>query len=217
MAINNNLTNEKNDLMTSNAALIKEKDNLNIEIEKLKITNESLIVEKDKLDESVKKYKDIINIIHTKLNILGDITGDEEQYKSELVKALEEFEKRLYDKEMMCKLNDKKIDENNKKNSELEASIVELKAKINEQEIAIEKLNAKILAQDTMITSLSIEKNDALSKVEQSKAENIKSLEELKQKNYTEFKLKLTELFNAIYPETIANVIIEQMDMGERT
>lgn len=220
---NDDLKKEKNDLILSNTALTKEKNDLNVKIDELKKTNDGLKAEKEKLDDSIGRYKDIIKTIHDKLDILKDKTGDEEKYKSELVEALNEFKNRLNEKETMCKSNDEKIDENNKKIAELDAAILELKAKIQEQETMIEKLNNKIKQQETMITTLTIErdkanieKNNALDKVEQSKTENIKALEELGQKNYSEFKSKLTQLFKAIYPETIADAIIAQMNVGER-
>lgn len=216
----NSLNEEKKNLEDANNRLVEEKKTL-------EDINDKLVEEKENMNKSIERYKEIIQMINSKLDGLSglkDKTGEEDNYKIELEKALEEFTTRLNEKESMCKLNDDKIIENNNKIAELENEIKESNAKIKEQETLISKLDTKILEQNDDINALRDErdkafeeKNKALDSVAQIQTESVKSLKELSQKNYLEFKSKLTELFKAIYPETIANAIVEQMNVGERT
>jgi chromosome segregation ATPase len=221
---NSTLTKEKDELINTNNTLTAEKEALTAEKDELIKTNnklteekntltsekEALTAEKIILEKKINKYNEIIKMINFKLNIVKNDDDDfDDEYKTNLENALNEFKKKLDEKESMYKTNDEQIKENNTKITELEKKIVELENKIKEQENTLTNLKLNLDQSNE-------EKTAALTQVEQSTKTNIKALEELKQTNYYEFKLQLSKLFNAIYPEPIANAIIQQMEVGEK-
>jgi len=220
---NVNLTNTNADLTNTNANLTKqieryELDNAELgkqhkqvddKIKELENNNDELQTANSTLEEKIAKYNGIIEMINSKLDGVKDKNIDDDNYKTELEQALDEFKTRLKEKENMCKTNDVIIEENKRQIDELQKKIVELETKIKEQETTITNLQADLDKSNQ-------EKNDALILVKQSEEANIKALEDLKQTNYLEFKLQLSNLFKAIYPESIANAIIQQMKVGDK-
>lgn len=208
-ATNDELIEQIEKCRLDNTKLQEEHKRANDKIQELNNNNEELKTENSTLKEKITKYKGIIEMINSKLfdmkNIDND-TIDDDNYKTELNKALDEIKSRLEEKETMCKTNDEQIKENYIKIEEQQNEITRLNEKIKEQETTINDLQ-------TQLNKSNQEKDDLNNVFEQSKLVNAKELEELKKNNYTEFKSQLSNLFNAIYPKPIANDIIQQMEV----